>query len=44
MTWVDATLQQILSARLLAQMGRALGADGATSPTCARRPRAWAGS
>jgi len=27
MTWVDATLQQILSARLLAEMGRALGAD-----------------
>jgi Trehalase len=27
MTWVDATLQQILSARLLAQMGRALGAE-----------------
>jgi hypothetical protein len=27
MTWVDATLQQILSARLLAQMGRALGPD-----------------
>src|SRR5262245_27789242 len=27
MTWVDATLQQILSARLLAQMGRVLAAD-----------------
>ena len=27
MTWVDATLQQLLSARLLAAMGRALGAD-----------------
>ncbi len=27
MTWVDATLQQILSARLLAQMGRTLGAE-----------------
>ena len=27
MTWVDATLQQILSARLLAQMGQALGAE-----------------
>jgi len=27
MTWVDTTLQQILSARLLAEMGRALGAD-----------------
>jgi hypothetical protein len=26
MTWVDATLQQILSARLLVEMGRALGA------------------
>jgi hypothetical protein len=26
MTWVDATLQQILSARLLAEMGQALGA------------------
>ncbi|MFL5305233.1 MAG: MGH1-like glycoside hydrolase domain-containing protein [Polyangia bacterium] len=25
MTWIDATLQQILSARLLAEMGRALG-------------------
>ena len=27
MTWVDATLQQLLSARLLAQMGRVLGAE-----------------
>jgi hypothetical protein len=27
MTWVDTTLQQILSARLLAQMGRALRAE-----------------
>ena len=27
MTWVDATLQQILSARLLAEMGRTLGAE-----------------
>jgi glycogen debranching enzyme len=27
MTWVDATLQQLLSARLLVQMGRALGAE-----------------
>jgi hypothetical protein len=27
MTWVDATLQQILSARLLAEIGRVLGAD-----------------
>ena len=27
MTWVDATLQQILSARLLVEMGRALGAN-----------------
>ena len=27
MTWVDTTLQQLLSARLLAEMGRALGAD-----------------
>jgi len=27
MTWVDTTLQQILSARLLAEMGRALGAQ-----------------
>jgi len=30
MTWVDATLQQILSARLLAQMGRTLGGDADT--------------
>jgi len=27
MTWADTTLQQILSARLLAEMGRALGAE-----------------
>ena len=27
MTWADTTLQQILSARLLAQMGRTLGAE-----------------
>jgi glycogen debranching enzyme len=27
MSWVDTTLQQILSARLLAEMGRALGAE-----------------
>lgn len=39
MTWVDATLQQILSARLLAQMGRALGA-GAESDVADMREEA----
>jgi len=31
MTWVDATLQQILSARLLVAMGSVLGADAAVA-------------
>ena len=38
MTWVDACLQQVLSARLLVRDGtRCSARGGATSPTCARR-------